>query len=378
MEQAYELGDFSCLLSALFGSLLDKEPWEEFLRVLAKLVDANFAVLILSARGAVTPGSMHTPGGDPRRMEDYAQNFCTLDPFVGLPEGQVTAFSEFVRGPVRESSFWRDYLEAAGGDQILGVDLRFESGLDAHLRVTRDSSRVDFGRAERERFQMIVPHVRRALELFERLQASHVEHGVYYGVVERMGIAAIILDIDGKVLRTNAVADRLLAASDGIAICNGKLGFSQNGQRKTLQCLLRSLSAACDPVSLPAQRFRIQRPSGRRDLSVVAKAVSAPTFIRSGGGAAIALLVSDCEDEVDLHLEAIRDIFQLTRMQAMLAAVLANGCSLVDAAAKLGIAHNTARAHLRSIFIKMGVRRQSQLVHLLHASMPELSALADS
>jgi DNA-binding CsgD family transcriptional regulator len=378
MENTYELGDFSCVLSALFGSLLDEEPWEEFLRVLAKLVDANFAVLILSARGAATPGSMHTPGGDPRTMEDYAENFCTLDPFVGLPEGQVTAFSEFVRGPVRESSFWRDFLEAAGGDQILGVDLRFASGLEGHLRVTRDSSREDFGRAERERFQMIVPHVRHALELFERLQASHVEHSVYSGVVERMGIAAIILDIDGRVLRTNVVADRLLAASDGIAICNGKLGFSQKGKRKTLQNLLRSVSASCDPVPLADQRFRIERPSGRRDLNVVAKAVSTPTFMRSGGGAAIALLVSDCEHEVDLHLEAIRDIFQLTRMQALLAAVLAGGCSLVDAAHKLGIAHNTARAHLRSIFMKMGVRRQSQLVHLLRASMPELSASARS
>jgi DNA-binding CsgD family transcriptional regulator len=60
----------------------------------------------------------------------------------------------------------------------------------------------------------------------------------------------------------------------------------------------------------------------------------------------------------------------------MLAAMLGSGCSLVDAADRLGIAHNTARAHLRSIFMKMGVRRQSQLVHLLHASMPELSASA--
>jgi DNA-binding CsgD family transcriptional regulator len=376
MEQANELSDFSCLLSALFGSLLDKEPWEEFLRVFAKHVDANFAVLSLTARGAVTPESIHAPGGDPRTLEDYAENFSTIDPFVGLPEGQVTAFSEFVRGPVRESSFWRDFLEAAGGDQILGVDLRFESGLEARLRVTRVSSRVDFGRVERERFQMIVPHIRRALELFEGLQASHVEHGVYYGIVERMGVAAIILDIDGKVLRTNAVADRLLAASDGIAICNDKLWVSQNGQRRTLHSLLRSFGATCDAVSVPAQRFRIERPSGRRDLSLVAKAVTAPPFIRSGGGAAIALFVSDCEHEVALHPEAIRDIFQLTRMEAMLAAVLGSGCSLVDAADRLGITHNTARAHLRSIFMKMGVRRQSQLVHLLHASMPELSASA--
>ncbi|HWV61154.1 MAG TPA: LuxR C-terminal-related transcriptional regulator [Sphingopyxis sp.] len=50
---------------------------------------------------------------------------------------------------------------------------------------------------------------------------------------------------------------------------------------------------------------------------------------------------------------------------------LAGGGSLVEAADRLGIAHNTARSHLRSIFAKTGARRQSQLVHLLHAGMPQ-------
>jgi DNA-binding CsgD family transcriptional regulator len=56
-------------------------------------------------------------------------------------------------------------------------------------------------------------------------------------------------------------------------------------------------------------------------------------------------------------------------MEANLAVALASGRSLVDAADALGIAHNTARSHLRSIFAKTGVRRQSQLVHLLHGSV---------
>ena len=53
----------------------------------------------------------------------------------------------------------------------------------------------------------------------------------------------------------------------------------------------------------------------------------------------------------------------------LLAAALASGRSLVEAADTLGIAHNTARAHLRSIFAKTGARRQSQLVHLLRSGL---------
>jgi DNA-binding CsgD family transcriptional regulator len=92
-----------------------------------------------------------------------------------------------------------------------------------------------------------------------------------------------------------------------------------------------------------------------------------PAMMR--GGASLALFISVPGEDTQLDPAAIRDLFQLTRMEATLAASLASGRSLVDAADLLGIAHNTARAHLRSIFAKTGARRQSQLVHLLRSGL---------
>lgn len=361
---------FSDLLAGLYGGLLAEAPWEDFLRDLALYLDASYATLILTMPGASRPGTLVTPGGNPRTAEDYAESFFASDPFQGLPEGKVTAFADFVQGDARTSDFWRDFLKSAGGDQILGVDLRFDSGFEARLRVTRDASRSNFAAAEREALQELVPHLRGAIRLFERLQASRAEHGVYRGVVEQMGVAAIILDHDGKLVRANAVAERLLAEDDGLTLASGRLRLSAADAHRALDGLLRLLKADEDPAAAPPQRFRIARPSGRRDLGVVAKAVTTPAFMRGGKGAALALFVSDPGQDAAPDPEAIRDLFQLTRMEAMLAAALAGGGSLVEAADRLGIAHNTARSHLRSIFAKTGARRQSQLVHLLHAGMP--------
>ena len=44
-----------------------------------------------------------------------------------------------------------------------------------------------------------------------------------------------------------------------------------------------------------------------------------------------------------------------------------------DAAEKLGIMRNTARAHLRAIFSKTGVRRQAELVRVMLNSVVALS-----
>ena len=52
-----------------------------------------------------------------------------------------------------------------------------------------------------------------------------------------------------------------------------------------------------------------------------------------------------------------------------MAKLLAEGANLDQASAELGIARNTARAQLRSIFAKTGVSRQSMLVSLMLKSV---------
>jgi DNA-binding CsgD family transcriptional regulator len=68
------------------------------------------------------------------------------------------------------------------------------------------------------------------------------------------------------------------------------------------------------------------------------------------------------------HLDAaqLATQFDLTPAESRLAAMLASGKTVAEAATSLGIAMPTARSHLRAIFGKTGTRRQSELtLHLL-------------
>jgi DNA-binding CsgD family transcriptional regulator len=62
-------------------------------------------------------------------------------------------------------------------------------------------------------------------------------------------------------------------------------------------------------------------------------------------------------------------LYNLTKAEVNLAKLLAEGANLDQASAELGIARNTARAQLRSIFAKTGVSRQSMLVSLMLKSV---------
>lgn len=65
------------------------------------------------------------------------------------------------------------------------------------------------------------------------------------------------------------------------------------------------------------------------------------------------------------HDHLLRSSLGLTPAELRLASLLKDGASINEAAPKLGIAVNTARNHLRSIFAKLGVNRQSEMVRHL-------------
>jgi DNA-binding CsgD family transcriptional regulator len=118
----------------------------------------------------------------------------------------------------------------------------------------------------------------------------------------------------------------------------------------------------------------MKRVSGRRDLHITVTRIKTPTFMQTGATPAVALFISDPERQGMVTGSAVREMLPLTPTEAEISASLANGFSVCETAARLGVAETTVRTHLRSIFAKTGVTRQPQLVHLIHTSLPELSA----
>lgn len=83
------------------------------------------------------------------------------------------------------------------------------------------------------------------------------------------------------------------------------------------------------------------------------------------GAPAVLVLITDPEREIPVAQNLIQKLYGLTSKEAELAKKLATGMSPEEAAGNLDIAYQTARTHLKRIYSKMGVSRQSELVALL-------------
>jgi DNA-binding CsgD family transcriptional regulator len=62
---------------------------------------------------------------------------------------------------------------------------------------------------------------------------------------------------------------------------------------------------------------------------------------------------------------ALERLFHLTPAEARLASFLANGVSVEDAAAQLGVTRNTVRTQLQAVFAKTRTNRQGDLIRLI-------------
>ena len=118
----------------------------------------------------------------------------------------------------------------------------------------------------------------------------------------------------------------------------------------------------------------VSRPDGRAPLRVFLAPLAAA---RAGAFSssslrrrpAVIVFVSVPENNVTPPAELLEHLWGLTPTEARLAAALVEGRTVSDFLDESGISDNTARTHLKRVFHKAGVTRQSELIRLAQTAL---------
>ena len=132
--------EYDGLIGALYQGVLDATPWQGFLPRLLEALDAMVvsltlrppsagdAGLILNYLRPYTTADGHSfSKADPRDWPStaYREQFFALDPFIDLPPLTVVSLQQLMpHEELRESEYYRQFLEPAGILYILGADAR--------------------------------------------------------------------------------------------------------------------------------------------------------------------------------------------------------------------------------------------------------------
>ena len=232
------------------------------------------------------------------------------------------------------------------------------------LYVFRQAGKPGFDTEEASVCEILVSQLARGMELSARLGASEIERNLYSSVMDRLSVGVVIIDLNGRILKCSATAEEALAARDGLQIQAGKLRATCAKEDRELQGAMKAAAQSVIDGEFSATRgLSLTKLSGSRNLGVIVQPVAG----KSGQGqpASVVVYIRDPEANSEVEGELVRQLFDLTPAEAAVARRLTAGLTLEDAAASLAISRNTARAHLRSIFSKSGITRQTELVRLM-------------
>jgi DNA-binding CsgD family transcriptional regulator len=370
-----ELDQYDRIVSALYDASLDSRRWAESLEMFRVLFQANYVTLILRSPDESNLGMMIAVGVEGGDKVTYLPYGHSMTPFVNQPVDKVFTVEDLMtEAEWRRMPYYLHWCAPVDVFHVMGADIATPDSGKLRFRITRAETAPKFSALDRARCEALLPHLRRALHIHNLLDRSESLGTLYSQAIGRLSVGTIVLDDSGKVLEQNLIAREILSANDGLKLVGGRLEASYPSDNRELQQLIRGAFArhSGDPLAV-ASAMSVSRPSGLVSLGVVVEPVPSQEWAEGKGQPAAVVYIRDAAGKSLASTAAAKQLFNLTPAETALAMELANGLSLEEAAEALNIRRNTARAHLRSIFSKTGVRRQTELVRIMLNSVAALS-----
>lgn len=180
-------------------------------------------------------------------------------------------------------------------------------------------------------------------------------------ILDHLKIAIAVLDTRGTVLFYNVWARQLAQESDRVDVSEGRrLRFLNPDADQKLRAALRRL----------AEREQLEEDNGIVIVANGPDACEQPLIASLGilsdrPDAVLVVLAAAGYSPCETSLQCLMQAFHLTPAEQRLTRYLAFGGCLSDAAGSFAVSRHTVRNQLRSIFEKVGVQRQTDLMRLM-------------
>ncbi len=359
-------------LDRLYEAAIDPSQWVPAMETFADLVGGTCSWLsrlsVADGEGQLTVARI-----DPVMPLAYHEYWHTQNPFSTNSDPRafmrswtpkiVTDEDFLPKEELVRSDYYNGFVKLHDVHSMMFVRLAARDLQVSSISIYRPESWGRFERRDMERAERLHPHVRRAFRVAEAMTEAGLTAESLAAAMDRSLSGVFVLDDAGRVRRTNAVADGLLAEPGGLCVTGGRLSAVQPNAANELQALIAA-AAAPDTAALLGNAMMLSTPGRRQPLSLTVMRVRRDAYAVFDNRPAVVVFVSD-PAVGELSEETLKALFGLTRAEARVAVAIGRGSTLRQAAEALGVSFHTVRNQLQSVLEKTGASRQSELVSLL-------------
>lgn len=371
---------FSQIVDAVYGTALDDSRWGDVFRLMQEATGVEHFILQGFDHRLSTPAIAAMQGYDDSFVEDYSAHFWERNPWLpgiaSAPLGKAVSAEDFCpEGTLRKSEFYNDLIRGhddvgtGGGIVVFRDDERFLSVGGNIAFNHRDAVQ----RRWLDLLDLLSPHLRNAFELRRKLSAVSMVDQAYLQALGVIANPVFLLTDRGRVSYSNPAAEQLVRSGRFLFLDSaGVLRAHDKAAAKALGKGFFQIGHGGAHLE-PLTRLLLRSKDGaHRTFATLAPFAPDPATIDvlsdfAADARPVALLtIAEPSGPDEPFGQAAAEAHSLTPAETALALALCRGLTLAAAAAERGVSINTARNQLKSIFEKVGVNSQAQLVAALH------------
>ena len=366
------------LLSKLYETVGASDKWRPFLDALSQSFGNGLGCVAVHDFKR-DEGFTETPTSARHEFaQAYEAYYSRLNPWIKLaghrPAGSlmesdaILPFAELVK-----TEFYNDWCRPQGIAGGIGLTVEQNDRRMMNVTVLMSRRSLDEQPDAIDRLQRLRPHLLRVAQLNRHLASLEARAMAAEGALDRLATAMLVLSSAGQVLSLTPLADRIMAAGDGITLRGGKLEAHRSDETQVLRGLIAAATACRKAGGVqPGGMMAVHRQSGRKPYEVLVAPLAETTVNLGFAGPLIAVFIREPEASVSTPVEWLRQIYRLTAAEARLMQALIAGHTIDEISARFTIGRETVRSQLKAVFRKTGATSQNELIRLGISSLAAL------
>lgn len=287
-----------------------------------------------------------------------------------LPD--VTYWDElFTKDEILKSEFYRDFISKQGPNHeaFAGVIFREQSRF---LALTCNYSTAQRPQAERAvaMLRIVGPHLQRAFELYRQMEGQRIYISTLETSFDHLKSAVFVIDEARELHFANRPAEQLLSSGELVTLTGRHLQIRDEEDQEAVATELQALSMYT-PAG-PPRLLKLKQLDERNHVAFLSRLVdpneepNLPARNTLPAPARYLLFIIDPDADTLVEDATVASALGCSPAEAALALSLLKGDDLRAHAERNGIAYNTARVQLQSLFTKTGLNSQVELVGYLN------------
>ena len=362
---------FERVLANLYEAALSDDKWVSAAALINDMIQTGGHSLVYGERGPMGEPEVYLArffvGAERREdMEQlYFRDYCWRDEAIprlsGLRDGELVHKSDLYTHQEKKTSAAYEFRRVHETQNGLFMALDELDGAGIVMSFANPTERGGWGHDQIQAIERLAPHmrqfarVRRTIADAEALGASLAE------LLENRRSGFIQLDRRGRILEANDLARDMLLKRDGLCDEEGVLAAGNPGEDAQLQ---RLLARALPPYGVQGAggSMKITRRKGGAPLVLEIHPVGDRGTDYRGWQVGALVLVVDPAARPRVDPELAAEVLGLTLTESRVAVAVASGQTVARTADALGCAQSTVRTHLKRVYRKQGIRKQTELV----------------